>query len=213
MGESTTPVPRVPDPALDRRMAQYEGLVGWVVRRQWRGALSFDDALHAGRIGLWHALRGYDPTRATRFSTYAVPAIARAVWEAVATVSPAPLPPAAAVVEPVDDADPDEALHQAQVRQALHALVATLPTRLRDVLIWHYGLAGTLPQTFAQIGRREGISRQRVHQLHRQALLVLAHPARSHALLLLVDRQQRRAYQRTLARQRQHARAHRRCQR
>jgi hypothetical protein len=102
---------------------------------------------------------------------------------------------------------------QAQVRQALHALVATLPDRLRGIVVRHYGLAGTLPQTFAQIGHRWGISRQRVHQLHQQALVALAQPARSHALRRLVDRQQRRDYQRALARQRRPARARRRCPR
>ncbi len=43
-------------------MAAHDGLVYWVVRQQWRGELSFDEAVQAGRIGLWHALRGYDPT-------------------------------------------------------------------------------------------------------------------------------------------------------
>lgn len=210
MSQSTTSPPRVLDPVLEAQMVQHEGLVGWVVRRQWRGALSFADALHAGRIGLWHALRGYDATRATRFSTYAVPAIARAVWEAVAAASPELPPRAPTAGELVAAADLAEALHQAQVRQTLHVLVAALPARLRAVVVGHYGLDGTLPQTFAQIGQRWGVSRQRVHQLHCQALRVLAHPACSHALRLLTDHQQRAAYQRSLARQQQHARATRR---
>lgn len=213
MCESTTSPPRVLNPVLEAQMAQHEGLVGWVVRRQWRGALSFADALHAGRIGLWHALQGYDATRATRFSTYAVPAIARAVWEAVAAASPELLPLAPTEGEPVDAADLAEALHQAQVRQTLHALVVALPTRLRDVLVGHYGLDGMPPQTFAQIGHRWAISRQRVHQIHCQALRALAHPAHSHAVRLLLDRQQRADYQRTLARQHQSARAARRGRR
>lgn len=208
MGESTTSSRRVPDPALEGQLAQHEGLVGWVVRRQRRGTLSFEDALHAGRIGLWHALQGYDPTRATRFSSYAVPAITRAVWEAVAAATPEPLAPVRA--EPVDAADPAEALHQAQVRDALYALVATLPPRLRAVVVWHYGLGGALPQTFAQIGHHWDVSRQRIQQLHRQALHVLAHPATSGALRRLVERQQRADYQQTLARQRQSARSARR---
>src|SRR5258708_14922590 len=66
-------------------MAAHDGLVQWVVRRQWRGDLAFDEAVQIGRIGLWHALRGYDPARGNRFSTYAVPAITHAVWAAVAT--------------------------------------------------------------------------------------------------------------------------------
>ena len=65
-------------------MARHDGLVHAVLRRQWGGALPYDERLQAGRIGLWQALRGYDPTRATTFSTYAWPAIARQIWREVA---------------------------------------------------------------------------------------------------------------------------------
>src|SRR5207247_7147584 len=65
-------------------MAAHAGLVVWVVRGQWLGGLPFAEALQAGRIGLWRALMGYDPGRGVRFSSYAVPAIRRAVWAEVA---------------------------------------------------------------------------------------------------------------------------------
>ena len=68
---------------LNQAMQGHEKLVGWVVRRQWSGGLPYADMLQEGRIGLWRALQGYDPERGTAFSTYAVPAIARAVWRAV----------------------------------------------------------------------------------------------------------------------------------
>ena len=213
MCESTTSLPRAPDPTLGTQLARHEGLVRWVVRQQGRGDLSFADALHAGRVGLWHALAGYDPTRGTHFSSYAVPAIARAVWAAVAAASREALPRVAASADLVEETDPADDLHQAQVRDALHALVATLPPRLRDLVVWRYGLDGTSPHTFAQIGSRWGISRQRVHQLHRQVLLLLAHPARSHALRVLTDHAGRAAYQQSVARQRQGARAGRRNRR
>ena len=67
-------------PEIAQAMAKHERLVHWVVRRQWLGELSYAEALHVGRIGLWRALQGYDPSRGTAFSTYAVPAIARATW-------------------------------------------------------------------------------------------------------------------------------------
>jgi len=66
-----------PDP--EHALAEHEGLVHWVVRRQWRGSLFYEEALHTGRIALWQALRHYDPRRGVAFSTYAVPAIARAL--------------------------------------------------------------------------------------------------------------------------------------
>ena len=213
MSESTTSVLPLPEPELAAQMAAHDRLVGWVVRRQRLGPVSFAEALQAGRIGLWHALRRYDPTRGTRFSTDAVPAIARAVWDEVAAACPAPIPVLSEVFDLSEETDPTDRLHPAQVRATLHALVAALPARLRAVVVAHYGLDGTVPQTFAALGQAWGVSRQRIHQLHRQALLLLAHPATSGALRSLVDRQRRTDYQRTLARQRHVARVARRGRR
>lgn len=69
--------------SLDILMARHEGLVHAVVRRQVLGALSFAEALQAGRIGLWRAILGFDPARGFAFSTYAWPAIQRRVWRAI----------------------------------------------------------------------------------------------------------------------------------
>lgn len=212
MIQSTTLAP-VKGPIITAaQMVEHEGLVRWVVRQQWLGDVPFLDALHAGRCGLWQALRQYDPTRGTRVSTYAVPAIARAVWRAVehdrvmrsgagaGQSEPAPVLP-----------DPVEALHQRHVQTTLHALVATLPPRLHHIIVAHYGLDTQSPQSFAAIGGRLGLTRQRVQQLHVTALLWLAHPAHSRALRHLVDRHSRRDYQSTLSRQYQHARRRSAC--
>lgn len=80
-----TPFPSIRhEPDIAQALAKHEGLVHWVVRRQWLGDLPYAGALHVGRIGLWQALQRYDPSRGAAFSTYAVPAIKRAVWRAVA---------------------------------------------------------------------------------------------------------------------------------
>jgi RNA polymerase sigma factor (sigma-70 family) len=186
-------------------LARHEGLVHWVVRRQWLGTLSFQDALHEGRIGLWSALQHYDPRRGTAFSTYAVPAIARAVWRAIAienrlsTSAPCDAPWAV-------DSDEIDAIDDALVRTALRDLTMQLPTRLRDIVIAHHGLDGNSPQTFAAIGRALGVSRQRVHQLHARAILWLADPAHSLQLRRLLGYNSRADYRRTLARMRNCAR-------
>jgi RNA polymerase primary sigma factor len=154
------------------QMAEHEGLVRWVVRRQWLGQLPYADALHEGRLGLWHALQGYDRSRGTRFSTYAVPAIARAVWEGVSRHQPAMrlvqsgnLPPASEFPDLTAD------LQRAELVAEVHSLIAKLPPRLAQVIIAHYGLDYNAPQTFAEIGRTLGVTRQRVQQLHVTALL------------------------------------------
>ncbi len=179
-------------------MARHEGLVQWVVRRQYLGDLSFADALAEGRIGLWHALAGYDPRRGTAFSSYAVPAIAHAVWLAVdrsrglAMIQPR-LPVASAPF------DPDDGLHRAELQARLRSLVEQLPPRLRLVIVAHHGLDDSEPQSYAAIGRTLHVTRQRAHQLHQEALLYLAHPAHSLALRRLLGLDTRAAYQRSLA--------------
>jgi RNA polymerase sigma factor (sigma-70 family) len=188
-------------------MAAHEGLVRWVVCRQHRGALVFADALHAGRLGLWQALRGYDPGRGTRFSTYAVSAIRHAVWAAVAAAGESVTAPVGWSVErtaPV--ADPVECRQAAVVAAQVRATVAALAPRERAVVVAHYGLDGTAPQSFAAIGRRLGVTRQRVQQLHAAAVVWLAQPAHSLALRRLLGRDQRTDYRQALARQRRLAR-------
>ena len=69
--------------SLNRLLAQHEGLVRYGVHRQELYGLSYEEALQAGRWGLWRAIMGYDVQRGTRFSTYAYIAIIRYVWAAV----------------------------------------------------------------------------------------------------------------------------------
>ena len=193
---------------LSQALAAHEGLVHWVVRRQWLGALSYAEALHVGRIALWRALQGYDPTRGSAFSTYAVTAIRRAVWRAVQQAQP---PPQERLTPhpPPPAPDLEERAQQALVYQALHQLVARLPHRLRYVIIAYYGLQGEAPQSCAAIARTLGLTRQRVSQLHREALLWLAHPAHSLTLRQRLERNTVADYQAFLARQRAWLRARR----
>ena len=57
--------------SLNALMIRHDGLVQAVVRQQVLGDLPFAEALQAGRIGLWRAIRGFDPGRGVAFSTYA----------------------------------------------------------------------------------------------------------------------------------------------
>ena len=194
---------------LDEQLAAHEGLVRLVVRRQQRGGLPFADALHAGRVGLWQALRGYDEQRGTRFSSYAVPAIEHAVWRAVAQAEPGVGPAVAGVDEPVWWEDPAEGLHRAAVGAAVRALVAELPPGPRRIVVAHHGLDDGVPVSLADLGRQLGVSRQRVHAVYQAALVWLAQPERSGAVRELVGRHSRADYRRTLARSRRLARTRR----
>lgn len=194
--------------AVGDALARHERLVRWVVRQQWLGDLPYPDALQAGRIGLWQALQHYDPGRGTAFSSYAVPAITRAVWRAVAADQrqgrPAPLAPAAVGPEEVE-----ERIDRAAAEAALRRMVGQLPLRLQQVVVTHTGLDGGGPASFAAVGQRLGVSRQRAHQLYGEAIAWLAHPAHSLGLRQAVGRARRADYQQTLRQQRAQARRRR----
>jgi RNA polymerase sigma factor (sigma-70 family) len=188
-------------------MAEHEGLVVWVVRRQWLGGLPLAEAVQAGRIGLWRALAGFDPARGVRFSSYAVPAIRRAVWAEVAAHRAARVaaPPAAGsgagarAVGAGWEAEPAAWVERAEAAALVAAMVGDLPPRLRAVVVGRYGLGGAPPATFAALGRRLGVTRQRAQQLAVEALAALAHPARSLALRQWLGRAQRSDYRAALA--------------
>jgi hypothetical protein len=69
--------------SLNALMTNHDGLVQTIVRQQVLGDLPFSEALQAGRVGLWRAIQGFDPTRGLAFSTYAWPCIMRQVWREV----------------------------------------------------------------------------------------------------------------------------------
>lgn len=171
-------------------MARHNGLVQAVVRRQVLGDLPFTEALQAGRIGLWRAILGYDPSRGRAFSTYAWTCIMRHVWRAVKVhgrqlAHPPPTIPADRLLQ--ETADPVEMGQASAVQAALYDLVQRLPDRLRYVVIVRYGLDGNPPAFYRQIGAALRISGERARQLHTEALVWLRQPAHSQTLRSLLD--------------------------
>ena len=185
--------------AVQQAMAQHDGLVHAFLRRQGGGPLSYEEALQAGRIGLWQAIRGYDPAQGTAFSTYAWVAIWRQVYrrgqelskEAAVSLPERP----ASWVRP----DPGEAVDQELTRGALHDLVGQMPKHLRRVIVGRYGLGKELPCTLKELGEELGLSSERVRQLQQEALAWLRHPARSWHLRQLLGKNTAADYRQALA--------------
>jgi RNA polymerase sigma factor (sigma-70 family) len=182
--------------ALNQLMTRHERLVHAVLRRYGSGPLSYEEALQAGRIGLWHAILRFDLCRGRAFSTYAWPSIMRHIWRTVkndrrqvdrlrpwALRLPRPAPDLTTLIE-----------CQAE-QHAVHALVQRLAPRLRQTILAHYGLEENAPADFAQIGRTLGVSEERARQLHQEALIWLRQPAHSQALRSLVGRHTLADYQ------------------
>lgn len=176
-------------------MSRHDGLVHAVVRQQYLGDIPYEEALQAGRTGLWRAIKGYDRLRGTAFSTYAWTAIMRSVWAAVKAYQHE------SATEPQwpglddDQQEPSRLWEREEVKATTQAAVARLPERLQRVLRARYGWEGRRPATFGQIGGQLGVSKQRAHQLHQEALIRLRHPALSYQLRGLLGKHRVSEYQ------------------
>jgi RNA polymerase sigma factor (sigma-70 family) len=183
---------------VERALCDNEGLIHAVIRREGSGVLSYEEALHAGRIGLWRALLGYDPARGTAFSTYAWVAIRRHIRRAATqSVEDAAFRPLSGSFDQALDLDED--LDLALVHDALLALVFQLPGRLRRIIVARYGLGGHPPRTLRQLGAQLGLSHERIRQLQQEALAWLRHPAHSLHLRQRLDKNTVADYRRALA--------------
>ncbi len=175
--------------SLNTLMTRHDGLVQAVVRQQVLGNVPFTEALQAGRIGLWRAILGFDPSRGLAFSTYAWPCIMHQVWRAVkvhARLYSSPMTDNG--LPPLEASDPAVAWEVVAVQQVLHDLVECLPERLQQVAVARYGLDGHPPAIYRQIGATLGLSGERARQLHTEALVWLRHPAHSYVLRSLLGR-------------------------
>jgi RNA polymerase sigma factor (sigma-70 family) len=180
--------------SLNRLMIKHEPLVHAVVRQQVLGRLPFSEALHAGRIGLWHAILGYDLKRGLAFSTYAWTVIMHRIWREVKLTERAyqqemqrvSLQAASACLREEDL--PPKMWENELLLLALWELVVRLPERLRIVIVARYGLTGQGRTFYPRIGALLGVSHERARQLHTEALLWLRHPAHSQQLRSLLGR-------------------------
>jgi RNA polymerase sigma factor (sigma-70 family) len=179
---------------LNQLMAHHDGLVQAVVRQQVLGDLPFREALQAGRIGLWRAILGFDPSRGMAFSTYAWPCIKHQVWRAVKTHARLFCEEREALRWP--EAPDPAAVWEAQATQrALQALVRRLPPRLEYLVVARYGLNGHPPFLYRQIGAALGLTGERARQLHTETLVWLRHPAHSYLLRSLLGRHTLASYE------------------
>jgi len=173
---------------LNELMEEHDGLVHAVVRKQILGDLPYEEAVQAGRIGLWRAILGYDPGRGTAFSTYAWPSIARHVWRAVKEAERYLQPSEVVHTDPsLIGLDPELVWKASAIHDALHDLVKQQLTRLRYILTARYGLDGRPAALYREMGEHLHLSGERVRQLHTEALVALRHPAHSQHLRSMLD--------------------------
>jgi RNA polymerase primary sigma factor len=73
-----------------------------------------------------------------------------------------------------DEPLPEEAVELHLRTEALRTALAALPPREREVVVMRYGLGGSEPQTLEEIGKRLGLTRERVRQIELESLRRLA---------------------------------------
>ncbi len=174
-------------------MQRHANLVHTVVQRQWSGGWAYADIVQEGRIGLWHAILKYDPTRGVAFSTYAGVAIARQVWAAVRRESTiATAETQAGLADAAEDVATQVVWQH--VCRTLRQMVAELPAKERWLVARYYGLDGRGGTTQVALGARLGCTRQAIGYHLRKATLRLRHPAWSALLRAWLAYDQRQDY-------------------
>jgi len=178
--------------SINLLLLRHQGLVHLVVQRQWLCTLPYDQAIQAGRHGLWRAILGFELERKNRFSTYAYIAIMKYVWAAVKAERrrlrrEVPLG-SLKIYWYQTGVDPAWLRDQSEISQSLLALINRLPGQLRQVITAYYGLEGQEPHSLQAIGQQLGLTGERVRQLRNEALVWLRQPAHSQELRSLLAR-------------------------
>jgi RNA polymerase sigma factor (sigma-70 family) len=184
---------------VEEGMKQHEGLIHAFIRRQGGGEISYEEALQAGRMGLWRALLGYDPGRGTAFSTYAWVAICRQIQQRERELNRegrtwrGEMPGSRSVP------DPETWVEEKLIQESVLELVGRLPQRLQRVIVYRYGMGEQGQWTLREIGDELEVTGERVRQLQQEALAWLRHPAHSMDVRQLLDKNTAADYRRALA--------------
>jgi RNA polymerase primary sigma factor len=146
-------------------------LVVSVARKHWRPGLNLTELVSDGYVTLMRAVESFDVHKGNRFSTYATFALMKGYARSVPLMQAAKR--GTSSLEIVDVADrgnrEDVMLHRDEVRQMLNRL----DDNEREIIRAHYGLGRDQPETFEEVGKRLGMTKQRARQIEQTAMAKL----------------------------------------
>jgi RNA polymerase primary sigma factor len=179
---------RAGDVEAKKRLARHNlAFVVAVARRMRRSGVPLDDLVQEGNVGLMRAIEKFDPGAGTRFSTYAVWWIRAYVGKHLKEARSAVRPRAGAVARPdvsldaaadcdgetthldrIEDGTPgpEDRYLSKEGDEGVRAAISSVRKGIGD-LGWdivHARLEQDEPTSLEEIGRRWGLSRERVRQ-------------------------------------------------
>lgn len=90
-------------------------------------------------------------------------------------------------LEDKDLPSPEDAAAGQLLREQLEGMLEDLTDREKQVLRFRFGLEDGHPYTLEEVGRRFGVTRERIRQIEAKALRKLRHPSRSKKLRDFID--------------------------
>jgi RNA polymerase primary sigma factor len=184
---------RAGDVRSKQQLARHNlALVVAVARRQRLGSVRLDDVIQEGNVGLMRAIEKFDPHAGTRFSTYAVWWIRAYVGKYLKEVRSSVRPQSGTVAQSDlsldvtfdDEGDvthlerleddgpgPEERYLSSEGDHAVRAALVKVRKRIGEMGwdIIHSRLQRDDPTTLEDIGKRWGVSRERVRQVELRA--------------------------------------------
>ena len=159
--------------------------VVWIARTYRHRGVAFDELVAQGNLGLLEAARRFDPTRGTKFTTYASWWIRKAILMALDATTRAgsprtlslddhlgdsPTEPRSARIADRGSVDPEAALLDGEAARLVRAAVVGLPRLDRTVLEHRFGLEDRPVLSLRETGAALGLCGERVRQIERRSL-------------------------------------------
>jgi RNA polymerase primary sigma factor len=91
------------------------------------------------------------------------------------------------LIEDKDAVTPDDQTVSNVVKEQVQAALKALSDREAEIIRLRFGINDNEPQTLEEVGKKFGITRERVRQIEAAALKKLAHPGRSKPLRDLLE--------------------------